>query len=439
VKKRYYPSLRGAFFATKQSYKQYAYKEFPRRLLRGAWVATRDDVKAIVLLVVMAASLLFNVKQARAQAGVELVNVGATVQYGEGITFLAEIKAPIQIQQASIVLFDETQGLTQVQPLTLTPEGHAEYRLDTRLNILRPFSTLRWYYEITLADGSTSQSENYSVLYEDNRFQWQTLNAGTVQMHWYNGDANFGTAAMNAAQAGLVSISRILPLDLAQPVDIFIYASEDDLRATLAPSGEAWVAGHADPALGVVTAVIAPGTQQTLFMERSLPHELMHMMTYRSLGAGYNNLPAWLSEGLGTLAEINPSSDYDLALTDALNRNGLIPLMDLCASFSPDRDEALLAYAQAHSFTNYLLTTHGSSGLMSLALAYADGVDCERGPERAFGASLSQLELDWRASLSGQNPINMVLVDRAPYLILLCLVLFVPFIAILSTSRKRGN
>jgi hypothetical protein len=174
-------------------------------------------------------------------------------------------------------------------------------------------------------------------------------------------------------------------------------------------------------------------------MERGIPHELMHVMTYRSLGAGYSNLPAWLSEGLATLAEINPSSDYELTLTDALNRNGLISLKELCASFSPERDAALLAYAQARSFTNYLLTSRGSTGLMSLASAYADGVDCERGPERAFGAPLSQLELDWRASLAGQSPVSVMLADKAPYLILLCLVLFVPFIAILSTSRKKGN
>ena len=396
-------------------------------------------VRILLASIVMAASLLFNVGQARAQAGVELTNLGATVQYGESITFLAGIKTSVLVQQASIIIIDEIQALTQVQPLTITPEGRAEYRFDTRQNLLRPFSTIRWYYEITLADGTVFQSDEYSVRYEDNRFAWQTLEAGTVRVHWYNGDTNFGTAAINTTQAGLGSISRILPLDLTQPIDVFLYATEDDLRATLAPSGEVWVAGHADPALGVVTVVIAPGGDQALSMERYIPHELMHVMSYRNVGAGYANLPAWLSEGVATLAEINPSSDYDIALMEAVTKNNLIPIRDLCASFSPNRDAALLAYAEARSFTNYLLTTYGSSGLMTLATTYADGVDCERGPERAFGASLSQLELDWRASLSGQSPLNMTLKDSAPYLVLFCLVLFIPLIAILSTSRKKGN
>ena len=402
--------------------------------LRMTWL-----LKALLIAVVIAASTLFNAKQAQAQSGVELANVGASVQYGEGITFVAEIKASIQIQQASIVILDETQGLTHVQPLEINPQGRVEYRLDTRLNILRPFSVIRWKYQLALADGTTFESETYSVRYEDNRFTWQTLEADMIKIHWYNGDANFGAQAMNAAQAGLGSISRIVPLDLTQPIDVFIYTSKDDLRATLASGGEDWVAGHADTALGVVTAVIAPGTGQVTSMEQRIPHELMHVMLYRSVAAGYNNIPAWLREGVATLAEINPSSYYDSVLIEAAGKNGLIPLGDLCASFPSDDGEAFLAYAESRSFTNYLLNTYDSAGLLGLASTYADGADCERGTERALGAPLSKLEQDWRESVLGQNALGKTLTTASPYLVLLCLVLFIPLIAIFSTSRKKGS
>ena len=244
---------------------------------------------------------------------------------------------------------------------------------------------------------------------------------------------------MNAAQAGLESISQIVPLDLTQPIDVYIYANKDDLRGTLALDDETWVAGHADTALGVVTAVITPGTGQITSMEQRIPHELMHIMTYRNVSAGYNNLPAWLREGAATLAEINPSSYYDIVLTEAAGNNGLIPLRDLCASFPSSDNEAFLAYAESRSFTNYLFSTYGSDGLLRLAHTYADGVDCERGTELAFGITLSKLELDWRASVLGQNTLGGTLGSTAPYLVLLCLILFIPFIAILSTTRKKGN
>jgi len=50
--------------------------------------------------------------------------------------------------------------------------------------------------------------------------------------------------------------------------------------------------------------VIEPGPNQSIVMEQRIPHELMHVMLYRSIGAGYNNLPAWLREGTATLAEV---------------------------------------------------------------------------------------------------------------------------------------
>ena len=408
-------------------------------ILNVVRVVCEVRVQRLTVLVVMAASLLFGGRQARAQAGIELANVRAEVRYGESVTFLAEVRALIQIQQASLIIYDETQGLTQVQPLAVTPEGRADFRLDTRLTLLRPFSTLRWYYEFALADGTTFQSDSYFVRYDDTRFPWQTLEAEPVRVHWYNGDTAFGADAMNAAQAGLRSVEGILPIDIAQPVDIFLYASEGDLQATLAPGGETWVAGHADPALGVVTVIVAPGAGQVVSMEERIPHELMHVMLYRQVGGGYVNLPAWLREGAATLAELSPNPDRDRVLTEAADRDGLIPLSDLCASFPAGAGEAFLAYAEARSFTNYLLTTYGSSGVSNLASAYADGVDCERGPERAFGVPLSQLERDWRASALGENALGATLSTSVPYLFLLCLVLFIPFIAILSMTRKKGD
>jgi len=387
----------------------------------------------------MAISILFNARHAYAQSGIELENVGATVRFGEQITFVATIKAPVPIQSVSIVISDESQNNTHVEPLNLGADGHTEFRLDTKQNILRPFTNVKWNYQFTLPDGSVVQSESFFVRYADNRFNWQTLERGNLRVNWYNGDASFAQAALDAAQAGLGSISRSMTLDLAQPVEIFIYANADDLRGTLVLGGEDWVAGHADPALGVVMVAIEPGAEQGITMEQRIPHELMHVILYRSIGAGYKNIPAWLREGTATLAEIYPNVDYDRALADAAINNDLIPLKDLCVSFPSDTGQAFLAYAESRSFTNYLHDTYGSTGLLKLVSSYADGVDCEQGAERAFGVSLSALELNWRSSVLGQNAFLSMLQNISPYLVLLCLVLIIPLIGIVSALRKKGN
>ena len=376
-------------------------------------------------------------RNAVAQSGIELENVGASYRFGEQITFSATIKASIPIQTVSIVVSDESQGLRHVESLTLDAEGRTKFRLDTKQNGLRPFTNVQWNYQFLFPDGSTTQSETFFVRYADDRFHWQTLDSDTLRVKWYQGDATFGQAALDAARAGLESISRLMPLDLAQPVEIFIYANTEDLNGTLAPVRVSWVAGHADPALGVVMVVIEPGSEQSISLEQRIPHELMHVMMYRHIGPGYNHIPTWLREGMATLAEIYSNAEYDRVLAEAVSNDRVIPLKDLCASFPADTGQAFLAYAEARSFTAYLDELYGSTGLLDLARSYADGLDCERGPERAVGISLSDLESQWRSSVLGQKAVLPVFQNIVPYLVLLCLVLIIPMLGIVGTLRKK--
>ena len=398
-----------------------------RHLCRTA----RRDIN-VALLLIVAASVLLNTGQVRAQSGIALQST-ATYQFGEQITFVAQLQSAVQIQQANIVIFDEAQAVTHVQAVDFV-NGRSEYRFDARQNLVRPFTSIRWYYELTLSDGSVVQSDSFSIRYDDNRFTWQKLEAGSLRVMWAQGDSAFGQNALNAAQSGLQNLNSIVPVDLAQPVDIFIYPTQNDLAVL---GAEIWTAGHANPALGVVLVVIEPGASQSLSMEQRIPHELMHVMLYRQIGAGYSQLPAWLNEGIATLAEINPNADYERVLSDASNRGALIPMADLCASFPADSAQAFLAYAEARSFTTYLRDTYGAPALLNLAKIYAEGVDCENGAQRALGTSLSQLELTWREKSLGQNVWGVAFRKMLPYLCLLGLLIGVPLIVGMNSSKKK--
>jgi hypothetical protein len=403
-----------------------------------AWFAKQTTCGASVLLLTfLLISALITTRRVEAQSGIKLENVGASYRFGEQITFSATIKASVPIQNVSIIVSDESQGLRYVEPLTLDAEGRTQFRFDTKQNSLRPFTNVLWNYQFMFPDGSTAQSETFFVRYADDRFHWQTLDSDMLRVNWYQGDAQFGQAALDSAQSGLESISRWMALDLAQPVEIFIYANTEDLRGTLVPGGVSWVAGHADPALGVVLVEIEPGPEQSIALVQRIPHELMHVMLYRHIGPGYNYIPTWLREGMATLAEKYSHVEYDRILADAVSNDRVIPLKDLCVSFPSDADQAFLAYAEARSFTAYLQQMYGSIGLLNLARSYAEGLDCERGTERAFGVSLSSLEAQWRSSTLGQKAVLAVLQNMAPYLVLLCLVLIIPMLGIVGTLRKK--
>ena len=279
----------------------------------------------------------------------------------------------------------------------------------------------------------------FTAHHGDDRFNWQTLESGNLKIHWYEGDVKFGQEALDTAQAGLGTISRFVPLHLEQPVEIFIYATAEDLQSELVAGQEDWIAGHADPEFGIVRVLIEPGPQQRIAMEQRIPHELMHVMLYRHVGAGYKMIPAWLREGMGTLAEMYPNADHERVLKDAMGDHTIIPLTDLCVAFPDEPAQAFLAYAESKSFTYYLYETYGAAGLQNLAATYGDGVDCSHGTERAFSESLSNLEQKWRSSLLGQNSLLPAIQNISPYLVLLCLVLIIPLVGVAGTLRKKGT
>ena len=65
-------------------------------------------VKNLLVLLILAQPILLNVWQVKAQAqtSVELENVVALVSFGEQITFVATVKSPLPIQEASILILD---------------------------------------------------------------------------------------------------------------------------------------------------------------------------------------------------------------------------------------------------------------------------------------------------------------------------------------------
>ncbi len=98
-------------------------------------------------------------------------------------------------------------------------------------------------------------------------------------------------------------------------------------------------------------------------------------------------------------------------------------MASLCDSFPIDISGALLAYAEANSFTRYLYGQYGSSGLDKLVKGYADGLDCRRGVEVAFGSTLEQLEEQWLEETYGLNALHKAFGTLLPWFALFFLVM----------------
>ncbi len=386
---------------------------------------------AVILILVNWLSVAFSPHSAQ----VEVQDVAAFYTYGENVTFQARFSPADEVTQAFLMIQPEGQS-TRIEEVTWNSTGEVVYAYDAALHPLRPFGRTYYWFRLVTPTGEVT-TPSYWFDYIDNRFTWQTLANEYFEIHWQSGDLAFGQTVMNTAQSSLDAVQKILPVAPALPLKIYIYTNADDLQAALPDESQSWVAGHASPDLGVVLLSIPSGPEQTLELERQLPHELMHVMEYTLVGDQYANTPVWLTEGIASIAELYPNADYTRVLDTALQKDELLPFQSLCSAFPRDASGAFLAYAQSTSFVRYIYQTYGSTGLSNLMREYQTGMGCEEGVQAGLDKSITELENNWRQTSFSISPVEKALKSLSPYLLIALLVVIVPLIAILARPKSQ--
>ncbi len=351
--------------------------------------------------------------------------------FGNQLTITGWFDPSNPIEQ--IIVFIKSGRADIIQGTATIAGSEFEYSLDLATQPLPPFAEVSYWFGVSYSNGDTinTADDPHAFRYDDNRNIWNHQQNEIAIVNWIDGDPGFGQQALEAAQIGLEEARTLLPaLPLpTEPTQIYIYPSARDVQEALQLASFNWVAGHADPWLNIVLASIPAGPEQKTELQRQIPHELMHIWLYNfteGINGDYQALPAWLNEGLATLVERFTVTGYPALLAEAYTAESLLPVVSLCDRFPSDTSLALLAYAQSASFTRYILQNYGSSGLEKLIRFYADGLECERGIEEAFGISLAQIEQEWITDTFGARPPSANTFQATPYLILFGVIILVP-------------
>ncbi len=364
-------------------------------------------------------------------AQVQVIEWNVDNRFGEAINFHVRMRSDAPVQSAEIVIHKQGESEPLIAPVEIGADGELRYLLDLKAmgpgqTPPRAFSKLRYRFQGKLENEEEFTSQEFSFDYVDNRFSWKEKESGLIRVHWYQGEDGFAQAILDVANQGLQKAQELLPLQVESEIDIYVYASASEMQAALS-AAQNWVAGQAAPDLNVsVVSLPAERPETRLEIKRQIPHELMHILLYQYQEKGYANLPIWLVEGLASLAELTPNPDYQAIMVHAIQKDALIPMVSLCSSFPLDISGALLAYAEANSFIRYLYGQYGSSGLDKLVRGYADGLDCQRGVEVAFGNSLEKLEEQWLEETYGVNALQKALRTLLPWFALFFVVVALP-------------
>lgn len=346
------------------------------------------------------------------------------VRFGERLTLKGKLRIQDMPREVNLVI--QSGGQTYVQPLRLDGNGNFEYQHNFQQMPLRPFGRVEIWLEGVLANGAPFTTSKKDFLYEDNRFPWKTRAQGNLRVHWRQGDLQFAQTALNVAQEAQSSLIQWFPLELNEPLEIYIYETPGELRQALSANNSGWVGAHADPDLGVILIAVSEGLDQRLQMEQQIPHEMMHIYLYHYQPSAYSNLPVWLREGLATAAEFYPNPEYYTLLETAHQNQSFLSLESLCQKFPQEAAAAYLAYAQSAAIVQYLMDQYGLGKIHQLIGAYAEQLDCQAGFYRTYGFSLANLQAEWLKARFGAAGATQSLANLAPWGVFLVFILFVP-------------
>lgn len=279
----------------------------------------------------------------------------------------------------------------------------ARFELDQTKpeNYMPPGTEMEYWWRIIDAAGNELNTEKQSLLYLDDRHEWQTLENDRLTLYWYEGDESFGQTLFDRANQALDTLETDMGIRLEKPIKIFIYADYNDLHEAIPATSPEWTGGQALPIYGVVMMGVEPDQLKWGLLATS--HELSHLVIHQATSNPYRPyLPRWLDEGIAVYNE-NPEElveDFRPMFEQAVESNKLLTLRSLASPFPADPDQANLAYGQSGAVVKFIIDTYGTEAMSKLLNIFAEGALDEDALQQALGVSIDGLDNAFRANLN---------------------------------------
>lgn len=335
---------------------------------------------------------------AAAQAGPAVVDEGVTNVFPDGMEFRVSAQSASPIVELRLryeILPDGTRASAEpeFQPgetvtASFTLEGNAPPRI-----YLPPGTRINYHWEATDADGNEAETEDVMFFYDDIRFDWTPIESGGVTIYYYSGSDEDARAMLAAAAKSLAEMSALLGATVEFPVNVWIYASRDDMRPALISRSESYESQ-------IITAGVRVASDTVLVLGNAsfdtLRHELTHIVTAVAGESAFGELPAWLDEGTAVYGQENPGGFRD-AVEAAISRGNVLSVRAI-TSYPGDPSQVTLFYGQGWSLVSYLVDTFGQEQFAELYATIKGGERIDDALEAVYGFDQDGLEDEWRAA-----------------------------------------
>jgi hypothetical protein len=280
-----------------------------------------------------------------------------------------------------------------------------------RIGGLPPGSSLDYWWRVTDAVGREVETEPERVIFEDNRFDWQTLTEGMVTLYWYQGDSDFAAELMATAQTALDHLYDFTGVELDSPVKLYIYATSAELQGSMIYPQE-WTGGVAFTRYGIMAIGVSQSNLD--WGKDAVAHELTHLVIEQVILNPYGGIPVWLNEGLAMSSERDLDDSLANYLNGAIASRDFISVKSLASPFSAYSGEAALSYAQSYSIVQYLVSTYGQEKMFELLTTFSEGATYDGALEEVYGFDTAGLDALWQEwVVQPENAVSLVEPDSS--------------------------
>jgi hypothetical protein len=334
-----------------------------------------------------------------AQEGITVTADTYEYSFSERIVFRVTAESSSEINDIILIYRIGDAPVTNSAHPEFSPakQVEAEYVWRLQRGEIPPGSDVEYSWRIQDAAGNSLESELVTFTYMDDRFTWESLTEGKVVLYWYDTDQTFGRELLDSAVESLARLEENVGVELEKPVKIIVYQSKADMQEALTSQGA--IFEDQIITLGTVVApdiVLLHGTH--LEVDRTIAHELTHVVVHLATDNPYAEIPAWLDEGLAMYNEGELRSGNAQALKKGIRENRLISVRSL-TSMTGNPAEVNLFYGEVYSVVDFLLKTYGKEKMSELLEVFKEGSLADDALMEVYGFDQDELDTRWREDI----------------------------------------
>jgi Peptidase MA superfamily len=277
--------------------------------------------------------------------------------------------------------------------LPVTPSGTAaQYVWDTSLDHVVPNTLLTYQWRATVGD-KVVVSEPEQFRYVDDRpgLDWQRVQLGEATLHWYGANEGQALRFGEVSADGVERAEQLLGTELAGPVDVFVYVSEEEFFGALGPGAREWTGAAAYPELRTIFMWNSAQAGSQAYLETAMVHEITHIVFHDATDNPFHEPATWLNEGIATWSETQEASGERATVQQEAAGAGLFAFEAISQRFPIGQRGGRLSYAQGATMIDMIVAEHGREAIARIAASYRDGASDAEALEAGTGVAADEL------------------------------------------------